>query len=78
MTYEDFLDKRGIVFIQNGWGGTDHIDLWNGTSCVMKGGSRDYFSRGRAVWFWELGLFGGIPTPPFMIEFNANTPLLNL
>ncbi|MGR5150149.1 T6SS effector amidase Tae4 family protein [Photobacterium alginatilyticum] len=28
---------RGIIFIKNGWGSTDHIDVWNGET--MKGGS---------------------------------------
>ena len=44
--------KKGIVFIQNGWGFTDHIDVWNGVN--MKGGDTSYFSLGREVWFWEL------------------------
>jgi hypothetical protein len=48
----DFVSKQGIVFIQDGWGATDHIDVWrNG---FMKGGDPGYFARGRAVWFWEL------------------------
>jgi hypothetical protein len=53
VTSADFLGKRGIVFIQDGWPhGGDHIDLWNGTS--LKGGTPDYFERGRQIWFWEL------------------------
>ena len=48
----DFVGRRGIVFIQDGWGPTDHIDVWDGSA--MKGGNPDYFSRGKAVWFWEL------------------------
>ena len=50
-TFADFVGKKGIVFIQDGWGPTDHIDVWDGSQ--MKGGSADYFARG-AVWFWEL------------------------
>lgn len=48
----DFAGKKGIVFIKDGWGPTDHIDVWNGSA--LKGGSPDYFARGKAVWFWEL------------------------
>lgn len=48
----DFTGKRGIVFIKNGWGATDHIDVWNGLQ--MKGGTPSYFSLGEEVWFWEL------------------------
>lgn len=44
--------EKGIVFIKNGWGSTDHIDVWNGTS--MKGGSSDCFTYGQEVWLWEL------------------------
>ena len=47
-----FAGKRGIVFIKNGWGPTDHIDVWNGSQ--LKGGSPTYFARGQEVWFWEL------------------------
>lgn len=54
VTHAAFSGKRGIVFIMNGWGATDHIDVWIGTQ--MKGGSPDYISRGREVWFWELPL----------------------
>ena len=48
----DFGGKKGIVFIMNGWGQTDHIDLWNGQ--VMRAGQADYFALGKEVWFWEL------------------------
>jgi len=33
---KDFEGKKGIVFIKNEWGPTDHIDVWNGA--MMKGG----------------------------------------
>lgn len=36
----------------NGWGGTDHIDIWDGSD--MTGGSPQYFSLGEQVWFWQL------------------------
>lgn len=52
VTNIDFTGKKGIVFIKNGWGNTDHIDVWNGVA--MKGGSPSYFSLGEEVWFWEL------------------------
>lgn len=51
-TSEDFAGRKGIVFIKNGWGATDHIDLWNGS--MMRGGFANYFSLGKEVWFWEL------------------------
>jgi hypothetical protein len=51
-THADFVGRQGIAFIQDGWGPTDHIDVWDGTA--LKGGSPDYFARGKAVWFWDL------------------------
>jgi hypothetical protein len=52
VTSSDFSGKTGLVFIQDGWGPTDHIDVWNGAE--LKGGSPSYFARGKQVWFWEL------------------------
>lgn len=52
VTSKNFKGRKGIVFIQNGWDSTDHIDVWNGVA--MKGGSPSYFSLGKEVWFWEL------------------------
>lgn len=52
VTSANFTGKKGIVFIKDGWGPTDHVDVWNGAQ--MKGGSPDYFARGKEVWFWEL------------------------
>ena|SRR5690554_2500063 len=46
--------KNGIIFIRNGWGSTDHIDVWNGTT--MKGGSSEWIDYGDEVWFWEMTL----------------------
>lgn len=33
------MGRRGIIFIRNGWGSTDHIDVWDGEH--MKGGAPD-------------------------------------
>lgn len=52
VTSASFVGKKGIVFIMNGWGSTDHIDIWNGQK--MKGGQPQYFSLGEEVWFWQL------------------------
>lgn len=51
-TSADFVGKKGIVFIMNGWGSTDHIDIWDESD--MKGGSPSYFALGEQVWFWKL------------------------
>ncbi len=47
-------NRNGMIFIHNGWGATDHIDLWNGKTQTLKGGYADYFHKGVAVWFWEI------------------------
>lgn len=47
VTSSDFVGKKGIVFIMNGWGATDHIDIWDGSD--MKGGQQQYFSLGEQV-----------------------------
>ena len=52
MSSADFAGKTGIVFIQDGWGATDHIDVWNGTD--LKAGDSSYFARGKQIWFWSL------------------------
>jgi hypothetical protein len=52
VTSADFADKTGLVFIKDGWGATDHIDVWDGHD--LKGGSPDYFALGKQVWFWAL------------------------
>lgn len=51
-----FKQKRGMVFIMNGWGNTDHIDLWDGHLMQLRGASNtaDYRKRGKQVWFWEI------------------------
>lgn len=48
---QSLIGKKGIVFIKDGWGATDHIDVWNGV--VMQAGNPSYFSLGKEVWFWE-------------------------
>lgn len=52
VTSANYVGKKGIVFIMNGWGSTDHIDIWNGQD--MRGGFPQYFSLGEEVWFWQL------------------------
>jgi hypothetical protein len=49
-------DKKGMIFIMNGWGSTDHIDVWkgNGTTGTLKGGESSYFIRGQEIWLWEF------------------------
>jgi len=53
---DSFKNKKGMLFIMNGWDKTDHIDLWDGSLMKMKGASNtlDYRKRGKQVWFWEL------------------------
>lgn len=50
----ELKDGKGMLFIMNGWGRTDHIDVWkgNGTTGVLKGGDSSYFGAGTHVWFW--------------------------
>ncbi len=51
-----FTNSQGVVFIKNGWGATDHIDLWDGVTQVMRGSSDtvDYMARGQQVWLWKM------------------------
>jgi len=49
VTSDDFKGRKGIVFIQNGWAPTGHIDIWNGAA--MKVGFSNYFTQGKEVWF---------------------------
>jgi hypothetical protein len=44
--------KKGVLFIQNGWGPTDHIDLWDGMT--LKGGDPEYYLKGEQIWFWHI------------------------
>jgi hypothetical protein len=52
LSFKDFEGKKGIIFIKDGWGPTDHIDIWDGN--YLKGGSTDYLSKGIEIWFWSL------------------------
>lgn len=51
----NLTDRRGMIFIKNGWGTTDHIDLWNGYTAELRSGNATYFNKGEEVWFWEIG-----------------------
>lgn len=51
---ELFDGAKGIVFIQNGWGAVDHIDLWDGTNRTLRGAYASYVAFGQSVWFWQL------------------------
>jgi len=53
LNHSDFWKMKGIIFFQDGWGPTDHIDIWN--SSQMKGGENSYFtSNWKEIWFWQL------------------------
>jgi len=47
-----FAGQKGLIFIRDGWGSTDHIDLWDGKE--LKGGDVSYLGFGSEVWFWPL------------------------
>ena len=49
-------DKQGMIFIMNGWGSTDHIDVWegDGASGTLKGGFDSYLAVGSQAWLWEF------------------------
>ncbi|MGB1311220.1 MAG: T6SS effector amidase Tae4 family protein [Leucothrix sp.] len=50
---EEILGRSGIIFFRDGWGATDHIDIWDGTSLV--GGFPSYFdSDFKELWFWDV------------------------
>jgi len=53
--WQHFKAHRGIIFIRNGWGTTDHIDLWDAFKNEMPGARNPYLTRGQQVWFWWLG-----------------------
>lgn len=48
--------KAGIFFVLNGWGTTDHIDLWDdrGGNKLVRRGSDSYRKRGDEIWFWDM------------------------
>jgi len=37
-------NKKGFIFIFNGWGSGDHIDLWDGTE--LRAGDDTWVDRG--------------------------------
>ena len=50
---EEILGRSGLIFFRDGWGTTDHIDVWDGESLV--GGFPSYFeSEFKELWFWDL------------------------
>lgn len=50
---EEILGRSGIIFFRDGWGTTDHIDVWDGESLV--GGFPSYFdSDFKELWFWDI------------------------
>lgn len=51
---DNLKNRNGLIFIYNGWGPTDHIDLWNGHRRELRAGLRSFFGRGKAIWFWEI------------------------
>jgi len=50
--FVDLLFRTGIVFIKNGWGRTDHIDLWD--SVYLKNGDKFYLRKGEEIRFWPI------------------------
>lgn len=52
----ELKNKNGMIFIMNGWGSTDHIDVWkgDGRSGKLKGGAPSYTAVGTQIWFWEF------------------------
>jgi hypothetical protein len=50
---EELLGRTGIIFFRDGWGATDHIDVWDGESLV--GGFPSYFNSDfKELWFWDI------------------------
>lgn len=50
---EELLGRSGIIFFRDGWGATDHIDVWDGESLV--GGFPSYFNSDfKELWFWDI------------------------
>lgn len=50
---EEIIGRSGIIFFRDGWGSTDHIDVWDGQALV--GGFPDYFdSDFKDLWFWDV------------------------
>ena len=50
---DEILGRSGIIFFRDGWGTTDHIDVWDGEALV--GGFPSYFdSSFKDLWFWDV------------------------
>lgn len=50
---EEILGRTGVIFFRDGWGATDHIDVWDGEALV--GGFPSYFdSDFKELWFWDV------------------------
>ena len=50
---QEILGRSGIIFFRDGWGTTDHIDVWDGQALV--GGFPSYFdSDFKELWFWDV------------------------
>ncbi|RVU84439.1 hypothetical protein EOL70_11975 [Leucothrix sargassi] len=50
---EQVVGRSGIIFFRDGWGTTDHIDVWDGEALI--GGFPSYFeSEYKDLWFWEI------------------------
>lgn len=49
-------NRKGMIFIEDGWGTTDHIDLWrgDGESGTLRGGANSYFGFGKKIWLWNF------------------------
>lgn len=51
---EAIRGTNGVLFIQDGWDATDHIDVMNGTTFELKGGYSSYLGKGKNVWIWAM------------------------
>ncbi len=52
-TKEEIMGRSGVIFFRDGWGTTDHIDVWDGEALV--GGFPSYFdSDFKELWFWDV------------------------
>jgi hypothetical protein len=50
---EEINGRSGVIFFRDGWGATDHIDVWDGESLV--GGFPSYFDADfKELWFWDV------------------------
>ena len=50
---DEIMGRSGIIFFRDGWGTTDHIDVWDGEALV--GGFPSYFDASfKDLWFWDI------------------------